>query len=133
MNNLFLTAYSLVATAGPGLSIDPVVTVAPDGATYATIYVVPVGGLVKIPKSCLPATVFYSYRDSLGDDPEPVRFECGVDFDGDGSCGTDADIDAFFAAYVASDDGQLGGADWDENGVVDWRDVSAFFASLAGG
>lgn len=97
MNPVHVTQYSIVATAAPELSIAPVLQV------NDSLYIVPIGGEVKVPKSCLPAYVAYRYRDSLGHDPDPVLYECDTDFNGDGDCGTDADLDAFFAAYEIGD------------------------------
>jgi hypothetical protein len=60
---------------------------------------------------------------------------CGSpDFDGDGSAGTDADIEAFFACIAGTCCSTCGTADFDRDGsVATDADIEAFFRVLSGG
>jgi hypothetical protein len=60
---------------------------------------------------------------------------CGsADFDGDGSVGTDADIDAFFACLAGSCCSTCQSSDFDADGSAGTSaDIEAFFRVLAGG
>jgi probable HAF family extracellular repeat protein len=67
--------------------------------------------------------------------PSPVCC-CGVDFNGDGDTGTDADIEAFFACLAGNccPTCYALGADFDNDGDTGTdADIEAFFRALAGG
>jgi hypothetical protein len=68
--------------------------------------------------------------------PEPVITvgRCRADFDGDGSVGTDADIQAFFACLSGICCATCESADYNGDGAVATdADIELFFADLAGG
>jgi hypothetical protein len=59
---------------------------------------------------------------------------CSADFDGDGSSGTDADIDAFFACLAGNCCPTCAGPDFNRDGAAGTdADIESFFRVLAGG
>jgi hypothetical protein len=59
---------------------------------------------------------------------------CGIDFNGDGDAGTDADIVAFFHCLAGDCCQTCGSADYDGDGDIGTdRDLEAFFHVLGGG
>jgi len=120
MNPISLVLGALIVQSPPEASIAPVAIVGQD------LYLVPLGGSVRIPIDSWPVTVTYQYRDGVTPDLI-VSFACQADIDADGDCGTDADIEAFFESF------ELGTptADFDGDGEPGTSaDIMAFFIAL---
>lgn len=66
--------------------------------------------------------------DGLPDEAGQVIGCSDVNLDGEK---TDADLEAFFEAFIAADPDNVGSADWNQDGLVDEEDIAKFFAALA--